>query len=181
MVVTIGTKHLRLQQGDITRVLADAIVNAANSDLMAGSGVDGAIHRAGGPKIAEQLKEIRERIGQCPAGDAVVTTAGNLPAKWIIHAVGPVYHPNAIGQEDLLASCYSKALRLASERGARIVAFPSISTGSFGYPTPDAARIAINTVGAFLREEPTSVAHAIFVLFDDKTFDAYKRAAAALA
>lgn len=168
-------------QGDITKVPADAIVNAANAALAGGGGVDGAIHRAGGPKIMAQLKEVRARIGQCATGEAVVTTAGELPAKWVIHAVGPVYRPGAEGQEELLAACYQRSMKLAAERGARVVTFPSISTGAYGYPVEEAARIAVGAVAEALRDEANPVTNAIFVLFDGATFEAYQRAAQGLA
>ncbi|MEZ5351606.1 MAG: O-acetyl-ADP-ribose deacetylase [Bryobacteraceae bacterium] len=176
MVVTIGPKHLRLLQGDITKVLAEAIVNAANPALAGGGGVDGAIHRAGGPKIMEQLAEIRTRIGDCAPGDAVITTAGSLPAKYVIHAVGPVYHEKAVDQEEVLASCYRKAMRLAAERGVRIITFPSISTGAYGYPVDKAAEIAVAAVGEALQEAGSPVVNAIFVLYDGATYEAYERA-----
>ncbi len=176
MVVTIGQKNLRLMQGDITKIPADVMVNAANSGLAGGGGVDGAIHRVGGPRIMKELNEVRARIGQCPAGDAVVTTAGDLPAKYVVHAVGPVYHAQAVDQDEVLASCYRKAMRLAGERGARIITFPSISTGAYGYPLEEAAGIAVQAVIDGLQEVASPVMNAIFVLFEGRTFEAYEDA-----
>src|ERR1044071_7163655 len=139
-------KILRLITGDITRVPADAIANAANSGLAGGGGVDGAIHRAGGPSIMRELDQIRTRIGRCPTGGAVVTGAGNLPAKYVFHAVGPVYRDGNHGETELLASCYRKCLELAEEHGVHTISFPSISTGIYGYPMPDAAAVALGEV-----------------------------------
>src|SRR5690349_7049957 len=123
-----------LQQGDITRVAVDAIVNAANSALAGGGGVDGAIHRAGGPAIMRELDGIRARIGQCSTGNAVATTAGNLPAKYVFHAVGPVYRDGRHVEPELLASCYKTCLDLAEELDVKTISFPAISTGIYGYP-----------------------------------------------
>ncbi len=174
-----GGKRIRLLTGDITRVPADAIVNAANSRLAGGGGVDGAVHRAGGPSIMRELDEIRLRVGGCATGGAVATTAGNLPARFVFHAVGPVYRGS--GKEaELLASCYRTCLEMAEERGLRVVSFPSISTGAYGYPVEEAAAVAINAVCAHLRREDARVAEVLFVLFDGATFDAYARALEAL-
>src|SRR5450631_2935780 len=131
-------KILRLTTGDITRVAADAIVNAANSALAGGGGVDGAVHRAGGPEIMRELDEIRGRIGQCPTGQAVMSGAGKLPARFVIHAVGPVYKDGKHGEPELLASCYEVSLNLAASHDAQTVSFPSISTGVYGYPVEEA-------------------------------------------
>lgn len=173
-------KVLKLVQGDITRVPSDAIVNAANSALRGGGGVDGAIHRAGGPAIMRELDQIRAASGGCPTGSAVVTTAGNLPAKYVFHAVGPIWRGGGHGEAELLASCYRTAMKLAAERGVRTISFPSISTGVYGYPVEEAAPIALRTVAESLAGE-TSVETAIFVLFDRTTFQAYERALQALA
>src|SRR5579863_2625174 len=127
-------KTLKLVVGDITRVPVDAMVNAANSALAGGGGVDGAIHRAGGPGIMRELDEIRRQIGRCPTGSAVVTGAGNLPARYVFHAVGPVYRDGRHGEPELLASCYRKCFELAEERQARSVSLPAISTGVYGFP-----------------------------------------------
>jgi O-acetyl-ADP-ribose deacetylase (regulator of RNase III) len=171
-------KVLQLIQGDITKMAADAIANAANSGLRGGGGVDGAIHRAGGPAIMRQLDEIRARQGGCPTGSAVATTAGGLPAKWVFHAVGPVYSDGKRGEPEQLASAYRACLQLAEEKGAASLSFPSISTGVYGYPVEDAARIALQTVGEHLRGPASHPAAVTFVLFDPATYAAYERAAA---
>ena len=144
-------KNLRLLIGDITKIRVDAMVNAANSDLAGGGGVDGAIHRAGGSSIMRELDTIREESGGCPTGSAVATTAGSLPAQYVFHAVGPVYRDGSHGEAELLASCYGTCLELAEEREVRSISFPSISTGAYGYPMNEAARIAVETVGHHLR------------------------------
>src|SRR6266545_3555894 len=145
-------RRLRLETGDITRVPVDAIVNAANSALAGGGGVDGAIHRAGGPEIMAELDRIRPSIGgRCPTGSAVATAAGLLPARWVFHAVGPVYRDGRHGEPGLLASCYRACLRLAQERSVRRISFPAIGTGVYGYPMEDAARVALAEVSAHLR------------------------------
>jgi len=178
---TFGDRRLRIMQGDITRVPADVIVNAANSALAGGGGVDGAIHRAGGPSIMKELAAVRQRIGgYCQPGNAVVTAAGNLPAKLVFHTVGPIYQPGIREQEEVLASCYLTCLRMADERGARVITFPSISTGAFGYPVEEATPIAVTAVSSHLKDSAGSVRMAIFVLFDAKTFDAYQRALSSL-
>jgi len=169
---------LRLATGDITRVPATAIVNAANSALAGGGGVDGAIHRAGGPGIMRELDRIRARTGGCATGSAVVTAAGALPARWVFHAVGPVYRDGRHGEPELLASCYRTCLELADQHGAEVVTFPSISTGAYGYPLDEAAPIALAAVSAHLSREETKVREVIFVLFDRATHDAYARALA---
>jgi O-acetyl-ADP-ribose deacetylase (regulator of RNase III) len=174
-------KKLRLTTGDITKIAADAIANAANSALAGGGGVDGAIHRAGGPAIMKELDEIRARTGGCPTGSAVATGAGNLPAKYVFHAVGPVYRDGKHGEADLLASCYRTCLQLAAERQAQTISFPSISTGVYAYPVDDAARVAINAVVSWMDNHPDStVKEATFVLFDQRTYDSYAGAMGAL-
>jgi O-acetyl-ADP-ribose deacetylase (regulator of RNase III) len=165
-----------LVEGDITRVAADAIVNAANSALAGGGGVDGAIHRAGGPEVMRELSGIRSRIGRCPAGGAVVTGAGELPARYIFHAVGPVYRDGAHGEPGLLASCYRKCLELAAERGVKTISFPAISTGVYGYPMEAAAEIAVREVAARLEKPGAGVERAIFVLFGKLAYEAYAKA-----
>jgi O-acetyl-ADP-ribose deacetylase (regulator of RNase III) len=167
---------LRLEIGDITRFKTDAIVNAANSGLRGGGGVDGAIHRAGGPAIMRELDAIRRHMGHCPTGSAVVTGAGRLRARWVIHAVGPVWSGGGRGEPERLAACYRTSLALAEERGARRIAFPSISTGAYGYPVEEAARVAIATVAAHLRRPENAITEATFVLFDPATHEAYRRA-----
>ena len=173
-------KTLKLTVGDITRVPADAIVNAANSALRGGGGVDGAIHRAGGPSIMEELSRIRARIGGCPTGSAVATAAGALPARYVFHAVGPIYQDGAHGEPDLLASCYRKCFELAEERNVRSVSFPSISTGAYGYPMREAAGIAIREVARQLERSESCVREAIFVLFDRGAYEIYAQAGAEL-
>ena len=162
-------------EGDITKVPVDAIANAANSALAGGGGVDGAIHRAGGPSLMRELDAIRARSGGCPTGSAVATSAGNLPAKWVLHAVGPVYRDGRHGEPELLASAYRKCLELARELGARTVSFPSISTGVYGYPIDPAARIAIDTVREHLAGE-TSIEEVVFVLFGRQAYEVFQRA-----
>jgi O-acetyl-ADP-ribose deacetylase (regulator of RNase III) len=169
-------RRLRLLIGDITRVPADAIVNAANSALVGGGGVDGAIHRAGGPTIMRELDRIRSETGGCPTGSAVATTAGALPARWVFHAVGPVYSGGKRNDAELLASCYRTCLRLAEERGAAVVSFPAISTGVYRYPLAEAARIATDVVVEHLQRGETAVREVVFVLFDRTAYDAYARA-----
>jgi O-acetyl-ADP-ribose deacetylase (regulator of RNase III) len=170
-----GGRKLRLVTGDITRVPANAIVNAANSALAGGGGVDGAIHRAGGPSIMRELDRIRAERGGCATGSAVATTAGALPATWVFHAVGPVYRDGRHGEADLLESCYRTCMQMADEHQVRAISFPSISTGAYRYPLDEAARIAVGTVSRCLEQE-TTVREAIFVLFDNVTYDAYARA-----
>jgi O-acetyl-ADP-ribose deacetylase (regulator of RNase III) len=165
---------LTLVQGDITRQSVDAIVNAANSSLLGGGGVDGAIHRRGGPDILAECRRLRaSRYGRgLPTGRAVATTAGNLDARWVIHTVGPVWSDTE-DRSGLLASCYRESLRVADELGARTVAFPAISTGVYGWPLDDGARIAVGTV----RATDTAVEEVRFVLFDERAHDAFARQA----
>ncbi|MDI7277584.1 MAG: O-acetyl-ADP-ribose deacetylase [Anaerolineae bacterium] len=170
-VLPIDGRRLELVQGDITRQEVDAIVNAANPGLLGGGGVDGAIHRAGGPEI---LAECRQ-LGGCPPGEARVTTAGRLKARYVIHAVGPVYYDGKSGEPETLASAYRHSLELASQRGLRSVAFPSISTGAYGYPVRQAAPIALRTVIGYMREHP-EIELVRFVLYDTPTFDVYQGA-----
>lgn len=137
---------IELLKADITQINADAVVNAANSSLLGGGGVDGAIHRAGGQKILEECKEIRNRQGKCKTGEAVVTTAGNLPAKYVIHTVGPIWNNNEEECSELLANCYKNSLKLAESLGVKTISFPSISTGVYGFPKELAAKIAVKEV-----------------------------------
>ena len=167
---------LELREGDITRVEADAIVNAANSGLIGGGGVDGAIHRAGGPEIMRELDGIRAKIDRCPTGSAVATGAGRLRAKYVFHAVGPVYRGGASGEPELLAGCYRTCLQLAEERSVKTIAFPAISTGVYGYPLEEAAEIAVREVRAHLERSDVSVERAIFVLFGQTAYKAYAAA-----
>jgi O-acetyl-ADP-ribose deacetylase len=166
--------RIEIEQGDITKQTVDAIVNAANSTLLGGGGVDGAIHRAGGPAILAECKRIRdERYPQgLPTGQAVATTAGDLPARWVIHTVGPVYSRHD-DPAPLLASCHVESLRVADQIGARTVAFPAISTGAYGYPVDEAAPVAVEAV----RDAETRVELVRFVLFDAGAFRAFQRAA----
>jgi O-acetyl-ADP-ribose deacetylase (regulator of RNase III) len=173
MEKTVSGKVIELVLGDITRQAVDAIVNAANSTLLGGGGVDGAIHRAGGPSIHEECLAIRAERGECPAGEAVLTGGGNLPARYVIHAVGPVWRGGDQGEPELLASCYRNAMRIAAEHGCRSIAFPSISTGIYGYPVSLAATKAVATVASFLSSEPASPSLVRFVLFDALTFATY--------
>ncbi|MFP8941922.1 O-acetyl-ADP-ribose deacetylase [Streptomyces fenghuangensis] len=161
---------IRLVRGDITEQSADAVVNAANSSLLGGGGVDGAIHRAGGPEILAECRALRaSRYGRgLPVGQAVATTAGRLPARWVIHTVGPVFSREE-DRSELLASCHRESLRIADEIGARTVAFPAVSTGVYGWPPEDAARIAVETV----RAARTSVEEVRFVLFDERAYRAF--------
>jgi len=161
---------ITLIQGDITRESVDAIVNAANSSLLGGGGVDGAIHRRGGPAILEECRALRAaRYGKgLPTGQAVATTAGELDARWVIHTVGPRF-THEEDRSELLASCYRESLRVADELGARRVAFPAVSAGIYGWPMGDAARIAVGTVLA----TQTAVAEARFVLFDERAYEAF--------
>lgn len=181
MEVHIGSGVLALREGDITKFAADAIANAANSGLRGGGGVDGAIHRAGGPAIMQELSAIRARTGGCPTGSAVVTSAGNLPAKYVLHAVGPVYQDGRHGEPELLASCYRTCLDLAQSNGARSVSFPSISTGVYGYPTEDAAEVAIGAVAEFLRRPDCRVERVTMMLFGPGALATYQRALSRLA
>lgn len=167
---------LRLVEGDITRVAVDAIANAANSGLRGGGGVDGAIHRAGGRAIMTELDTIRAAQGGCPTGSAVATAAGNLPARYVFHAVGPIYEDGRSGEPEQLASCYRTCLELAAARGLRSISFPSISTGVYGYPVAEAARIAIGVVFEQLEKDDSSLEEAVFVLFDRATYEAYASA-----
>jgi len=164
-----------VQEGDITRVAADAIVNAANSALAGGGGVDGAIHRAGGPEIMRELDAIRREIGRCPTGSAVVTGAGHLPARFVFHAVGPVYRDGHHGEPAQLATCYRTCLALAEERGVATISFPAISTGVYGYPLEEAAKIAIREVREHLERGETRVETAIFVVFGKAAWEGYVR------
>jgi len=168
-------RKIVLEEGDITRVAADAIVNAANSALAGGGGVDGAIHRAGGPEIMRELDGIRRQIGHCPTGSAVATAAGRLPARYVFHAVGPVYRDGRHGEPELLASCYRKCLAMAEERGLRTIGFPSISTGVYGYPLEQAAAVALREVKAHLEKADTKLQQVIIVLFGKRAYEVYAR------
>ncbi|SEM72858.1 O-acetyl-ADP-ribose deacetylase (regulator of RNase III), contains Macro domain [Syntrophus gentianae] len=164
----VGNSRLVLVQGDITREETDALVNAANSGLRGGGGVDGAIHRAGGPAI---LAECR-KIGGCPPGQAVLTTGGNLKARYVIHTVGPIYRDGAHGEAEILASAYRESLKLASATKLKSLSFPAISAGVYGYPLQEAARIALTTVLDYLKTH-SDIELVRFVLFGQNTFDAF--------
>ncbi len=162
-------QRIELHLGDITKVHADAIVNAANSSLMGGGGVDGAIHRAGGQAILEECKAIVARQGGCKTGQAVITTAGNLPARFVIHTVGPIWHGGTKNEAQLLADCYRNSMRLAVENGCKTIAFPNISTGVYRFPLSIAATIAIDTVHSFL-QETGYIDKVILVCFDEASY-----------
>jgi O-acetyl-ADP-ribose deacetylase len=170
---TINSVTLALLQGNIVEVQADAIVNAANSALAGGGGVDGAIHRAGGPAIMAECR----RIGGCPTGRAVATTAGDLKARYVFHAVGPIYQQRG-DEERLLTEAYQSCLNLAEQHNIQSIAFPSISTGAYGYPVALAAKIALQTIINHVQNErqPGSLQQVLFVLFDRRTYDSYERA-----
>ena len=167
-------KKLRLVIGDITKIRVDAIVNAANSGLCGGGGVDGAIHRAGGSSIMRELDEMHG----CETGSAVVTTAGALPAQYVFHAVGPIYRDGRHGEPAQLASCYRQCLELAEQRSVRTISFPAISTGAYGYPAQEAATIALETVAAHLDKPEAHVREVFLVLFDSGFYQLYQHAAA---
>jgi O-acetyl-ADP-ribose deacetylase len=169
-------RAIELVEGDITRIPVDAMANAANSALAGGGGVDGAIHRAGGPEIMRELDAIRARIGRCPTGGAVATGAGRLPAKFVFHAVGPVYRDGRHGEPEALASCYRKCMALADERAVKRISFPAISAGIYGYPLEEAAEIAIRETAAWLARPDTTVERVIFALFGRETYGAFTRA-----
>ena len=170
----LGKTRLVLVQGDITLQDVDAIVNAANPSLLGGGGVDGAIHRAGGPQILEECRTVVGRQGRCPAGQAVITGGGRLKARHVIHAVGPVWHGGDRGEDDLLGSAYTNCLRLALSVAARSLAFPSISTGAYGFPIGRAARIALDAVRELVREE-CPLDEVRFVAFNRGNFLVYAR------
>jgi O-acetyl-ADP-ribose deacetylase (regulator of RNase III) len=174
--IMVNQAKLSIIQGDITQQVTDAIVNAANSSLMGGGGVDGAIHRAGGPAILEECKQIVTRQGRLPTGKAVITTGGNLKAKHVIHTVGPIWHGGSKGEAELLASAYRESLKLAAENNLTSVSFPSISTGAYGYPVEEASRIALKTVISFLQESTTSIKEVVFVLFGSQALEIYSSA-----
>lgn len=174
--IKIREAVINLRQGDITTIAADAVVNAANPGLMGGGGVDGAIHRAGGPAILEECKKIISEIGKCRTGQAVITTGGNMPASYVIHTVGPVWRGGGQAESEMLSSAYRESLRLADRKGLESIAFPSISTGAYGYPVREASFVAVKTVIEYLQGK-SSIRKVLFVLFDKRTFEAYKQAA----
>lgn len=174
--VKVGGGKLVLKKGDITLEEVEAIVNSANPDLTPGGGVSGAIHRRGGTAVTEEAARIRRERGRLKTGEAVITTGGNLPAKWVIHTVGPVWHGGTKGEAELLARAYRSCLGLAAEKGIKTIAFPSISTGIYGYPIDQAAEVALRTVKAFLEEGPGIPEEVRFVLFTEADFAAYRAA-----
>jgi O-acetyl-ADP-ribose deacetylase (regulator of RNase III) len=173
MEAKVNKTRVSMIQGDITKQATDAIVNAANSSLMGGGGVDGAIHRAGGPAILEECRRIVARQGRLPTGKAVMTMAGNLKARYVIHTAGPVWHRGSENEAELLRSAYYECLKLASDNKLSSIAFPSISTGAYGYPVDEAAKIAVSTVATFLKDRATSLKEVVFVLFDSRTYQSY--------
>jgi len=170
MEVRIGQSTLELVEGDITQQDTAAIVNAANTRLVPGGGVDGAIHRAGGPAIEAEARQ----LGGCPTGEARLTTGGNLKARYVIHTVGPVYKDGLHREPELLASCYRESLKLASAKGLKSLAFPSISTGVYGYPMEDAAKVALTTVTDYLAQHP-EIQRVRLVLFGRPAYEVYAR------
>lgn len=173
MEIAINTTRVSVIQGDITKQATQSIVNAANPGLMGGGGVDGATHRAGGPAILEECKKIVVRQGRLPTGKAVITGGGNLKARYVIHTVGPVWHGGGRNEAELLRSAYYECLVLATQKRLTSISFPSISTGAYGYPLDEAAKIAVNTVVSFLGEQTTSLREVVFVLFDAGAYDSY--------
>ncbi len=169
----IGKTRLLLMKGDITKQDTDAIVNAANSGLMGGGGVDGAIHRAGGPAILEDCKKIVAEKGRLPAGQAVITTGGEMKTRHVIHTVGPVWHGGQKGEPEILANAYRESLKVAAENNLKTISFPSISTGVYGYAVDKAARVALSAIADFLKQS-TSFEEIVFVLFDLRTLEAYE-------
>ena len=165
---------IEVVKGDITKQNVDAVVNAANSGLLGGGGVDGAIHRAGGPAILEECRQIKAQQGGCPTGEAVLTTGGNLSAKYVIHTVGPVWHGGRDNEPQLLASCYRNSLRTAAEQQLQSIAFPNISTGVYGYLKEAAAEVAVQAVKSYLQEQETSLQGVVFVCFEDENYSLYE-------
>ena len=168
---TMRTLHdnIQLLRGDITKVSVDCIVNAANTSLLGGGGVDGAIHRAGGPAILEDCRKIIAKQGGCKVGEAVITTAGNLPSKFVIHTVGPVWNEGTNNEKEKLSNCYKNSLQLAVENNCRTIAFPNISTGIYKFPKDEAAKIAIDTTFEFL-SRTKEIDKVIFVCFDEDNY-----------
>jgi O-acetyl-ADP-ribose deacetylase len=174
MEIIVKQTKLTLIQGDITKQTTDAIVNAANSSLMGGGGVDGAIHRAGGPTILEQCKQIVAKQGRLSPGKAVITTGGNLPAKYVIHTVGPIWNGGKSNEAQILASAYRESLKIAEAKKLTSISFPAISTGAYRYPVDQAAKVALETVISFTKEEVVSFKEVRLVLFDARTYGIYQ-------
>ncbi|KPV61297.1 hypothetical protein QJ48_00510 [Paenibacillus sp. A3] len=173
--IKLQTITVKALQGDITKIAADIIVNAANTSLLGGGGVDGAIHRAGGMQILEECRKIRDQQGGCQVGEAVVTTAGNLPASFVIHTVGPVWNGGKSGEEQKLTNCYVNTLKLACKNHARSIAFPNISTGIYRFPKALAAKIALEAVSDFIRgHHESNLEQILFVCFDEENYRIYR-------
>lgn len=177
----IGTYYIKMKEtifsltkGDITKLKVDAIVNAANSTLMGGGGVDGAIHRAGGPIILEECKKIIQNIGRLNTGEAVITTGGNMNVKFVIHTVGPIWNNGFFNEEKLLSNAYYNSLKIASQHSIKTIAFPSISTGVYGYPIEKASIVALNTAKKFVEENEYKFEEIVFVLFSEYDFSVYR-------
>jgi O-acetyl-ADP-ribose deacetylase len=170
----INKNQIQVIRGDITRQAVDAIVNAANESLLGGGGVDGAIHSAAGKELELACLKIHKEKGGCKTGDAVITTGGNLPAKFVIHTVGPVWRGGKQKEAELLAGAYLNSLRLAAENGIKTIAFPNISTGIYGFPKEQASKIAVSAVMDFLNNNETSVESVVFVCFDQENFELYR-------
>jgi O-acetyl-ADP-ribose deacetylase (regulator of RNase III) len=177
----VGGSRLKTVKADITTLAVDAVVNAANSSLMGGGGVDGAIHRAGGPAILEECRKIVLKIGRLPTGEAVITTAGKMPARHVIHTVGPVWHGGKQNESSLLRNAYTNSLSVAKENDVKTVAFPSISTGVYGYPVRLAAKEAVDAVVQFVKQNPGVFTEIVFCGFDVSTEGEYARALEELA
>ncbi len=175
--IQVGLVPLQLLRGDITTIKVDVILNAANEQLAGGGGVDGAIHSAGGPQIMRELDAIRARLGKCRTGSAVVTGAGDLPAKFVFHTVGPVYSDGKSGEPEALASCYETCLNLALANGAKTISFPSISTGVYGYPVKEAAAIAIRTIASWLSIHAGVLSAIKLVQFSESDHQTYRACA----
>jgi len=163
---------IEIIKGDITKLEVDVIVNAANSSLLGGGGVDGAIHRAGGSQILEDCRAIRNKQGKCKTGEAVITRAGNLPAQKVIHTVGPVWNGGHKNEDELLQNCYKNSLQLAEEHQLKSIAFPNISTGIYKYPKNEAAKVAVSTIKKF---SSSMIEKVIFICFDEENFNIYKK------
>ena len=171
----IKNTELRCEKGDITKVETDAVVNAANSSLLGGGGVDGAIHRAGGPLILDECRKIVNRQGSCPVGEAVITTGGKLPAKFVIHTVGPVWSYGKNNEDEKLRKCYRNSLKIAEEKKLESIAFSNISTGTYGFPKETAGKIALDEVKKyFIQTLNTSIKEVVFVCLDEENFDIYE-------
>lgn len=175
MQLTVKNSIIQLVQGDITETEAEAIVNAANTSLLGGGGVDGAIHRAGGKAILEECIKIRNQQGGCAVGEAVVTTAGNLSSRYVIHTVGPVWNGGMNQEEEKLRNCYRNALTQAEGKGVTSIAFPNISTGIYRYPKDLACAIAVEEVSNYLLKNETSIERVVFVCFDEENLEIYKK------